>query len=154
MAGKQQILWNDGDRLFCRLRRPDGSSVLVIRPVNEQPLPATVDRLTHEYLLREQLDASWALLPQALERINGKPRLVLGDPGGQPLSALLVSPLDIETCLRLAVEISVALGRLHLAGLVHTGRITYEAGLEHCTDRNDFETLVGSNVTRTTSRWQ
>ncbi|KIY38814.1 protein kinase [Pseudomonas sp. 10-1B] len=119
MAGKQQILWNDGDRLFCRLRRPDGSNVLVMRPVNEQPLPATVDRLTHEYLLREQLDASWALLPQALERINGKPRLVLGDPGGQPLSALLVSPLDIETCLRLAVEISVALGRLHLAGLVH-----------------------------------
>ena len=42
----------------------------------------------------------------------------------------------------------------HLAGLVHTGRITYEAGLEHCTDRNDFETLVGSNITRTTSRWQ
>lgn len=42
----------------------------------------------------------------------------------------------------------------HLAGLVHTGRITYEAGLEHCTDRNDFETLVGSNVTRATTRWQ
>jgi twitching motility protein PilT len=42
----------------------------------------------------------------------------------------------------------------HLASLVHAGRITYEAGLEHCTDRNDFETLVGSNVTRATNRWQ
>ncbi|MBK5002844.1 AAA family ATPase [Pseudomonas sp. S31] len=119
MPGRQQVLWNDGDRLFCRLRRADGSRVLLMRPANEQPLPATVDRLAHEYGLRDQLEASWALQPQALERINGKPRLVLGDPGGQPLSALLVSPLGIETCLELAVAISVALGRLHLAGLVH-----------------------------------
>ncbi|GAA1156778.1 type IV pilus twitching motility protein PilT [Nocardioides aquiterrae] len=42
----------------------------------------------------------------------------------------------------------------HLAGLVRSGRITYEAGLEHCTDRNDFETLVGSSVTRATSEWR
>jgi twitching motility protein PilT len=42
----------------------------------------------------------------------------------------------------------------HLAELVRTGRITYEAGLEHCTNRADFETLVGSTVTRATSGWQ
>jgi predicted ATPase/signal transduction histidine kinase len=119
MPGKQQVLWNDGDRLFCRLRRPDGSSVLLMRPANEQPLPATVDRLAHEYGLRDQLDASWALQPQALERINGKLRLVLGDPGGHPLSSMLVAPLGVEACLQLAVEISVALGHVHLAGLVH-----------------------------------
>ena len=119
MPGKQQVLWNDGDRLFCRLKRPDGTRMLLMRPANEQPLPATVDRLAHEYGLRGQLDAGWALQPQALERINGKPRLVLGDPGGQPLSALLVAPLGVETCLELAIEISVALGRMHLAGLVH-----------------------------------
>ncbi len=119
MPGKQQVLWNDGDRLFCRLRRPDGTSVLLMRPANERPLPATVDRLAHEYALRGQLDGSWALQPQALERVNGKLRLVLGDPGGAPLSTLLVSPLGIETCLQLAVQISVALGHLHLAGLIH-----------------------------------
>ncbi|MGF6396195.1 trifunctional serine/threonine-protein kinase/ATP-binding protein/sensor histidine kinase [Pseudomonas plecoglossicida] len=119
MPGKQQVLWSDGDRLFCRLRRPDGTRVLLMRPANEQPLPATVDRLAHEYSLRDQLDAGWALQPKALERINGKLRLVLGDPGGQPLSALLVAPMGVETCLQLAVDISVALGRLHLAGLVH-----------------------------------
>ncbi|WP_367863287.1 AAA family ATPase [Pseudomonas guariconensis] len=119
MPGKQQVLWNDGDRLFCRLKRPDGSRVLLMRPASEQPLPATVDRLAHEYGLRDQLDADWALQPQALERINGKPRLVLTDPGGQPLSTLLLAPLGVEACLQLAVEISVAVGRLHLAGLVH-----------------------------------
>ncbi|TDJ75738.1 GAF domain-containing protein [Pseudomonas putida] len=119
MSSRQQVLWNDGDRLFCRLRQPDGKHVLLMRPANEQPAPATVDRLAHEYGLRQQLESSWALQPQALERINGTLRLVLGDPGGQPLSTLLVSPLGIETCLELAVAISVAVGHLHLAGLVH-----------------------------------
>lgn len=42
----------------------------------------------------------------------------------------------------------------HLAALVKTGRITYEAGLEHCTNRADFETLVGSTVTRSASGWE
>ncbi|MCW2773923.1 MAG: twitching motility protein [Nocardioides sp.] len=42
----------------------------------------------------------------------------------------------------------------HLAALVKTGRISYEAGLEHCTNRSDFDTLVGSTVTRAPSGWQ
>ena len=32
----------------------------------------------------------------------------------------------------------------HLASLVKAGRISYEAGLEHCSNRADFDTLVGS----------
>ena len=36
----------------------------------------------------------------------------------------------------------------HLAGLVKSGTISFEAGLESCSDRNDFETLVGSNAQR------
>jgi len=42
----------------------------------------------------------------------------------------------------------------HLAALVREGRISYEAGLEHCSHRDDFETLVGANVTRSSSGWQ
>jgi twitching motility protein PilT len=33
---------------------------------------------------------------------------------------------------------------MSLAGLVKTGKISYEAGLEKCSDKNDFGTLVGS----------
>jgi twitching motility protein PilT len=36
----------------------------------------------------------------------------------------------------------------HLASLVKAGRISYEAGLEHCSNREDFQTLVGSSVQR------
>ncbi len=42
----------------------------------------------------------------------------------------------------------------HLAALVKEGRITFEAGLETCSDRGDFETLVGSNAQRATQSWQ
>lgn len=42
----------------------------------------------------------------------------------------------------------------HLAALVKSGRITYDAGLEHCSNRADFDTLVGSTVQRATAGWQ
>jgi twitching motility protein PilT len=34
----------------------------------------------------------------------------------------------------------------HLAGLVKAGRISYEAGLEHCSNRDDYDTLVSSTA--------
>ena len=43
----------------------------------------------------------------------------------------------------------------HLASLVKTGRITFDAGLEHCSNRADFETLVGSTAQRVAaSTWR
>ncbi|CDF85698.1 PAS domain S-box [Pseudomonas knackmussii B13] len=121
MASKQKILWDDGERVFCRAR-PSGDggvSVLLVRPAAEHPLPATLERLAHEYSLRDELHSAWALRPQALHREGGKTRLLLDDPGGEPLSRLLRQPLETGTCLRLAVDIAVALRHLHQRGLVH-----------------------------------
>lgn len=36
----------------------------------------------------------------------------------------------------------------HLAGLVNAGRISYEAGLEHCSNREDYDTLVAARAQR------
>jgi twitching motility protein PilT len=36
----------------------------------------------------------------------------------------------------------------HLAALVQAGRISYEMGLEHCSNREDYDTLVGSTAHR------
>jgi twitching motility protein PilT len=42
----------------------------------------------------------------------------------------------------------------HLAALVKAGRISFEAGLENCTNRADYETLVSSSVGRnSTASW-
>jgi hypothetical protein len=37
--------------------------VLVVRPVSEHPTPGTLNRLTHEYDLKDHLDDAWAARP-------------------------------------------------------------------------------------------
>src|ERR1700719_2069266 len=41
------------------------------------------------------------------------------DPGGEPLERLLGAPLETDHFLRLAIDITVALGKLHRRGLLH-----------------------------------
>jgi twitching motility protein PilT len=42
----------------------------------------------------------------------------------------------------------------HLADLVKAGRISYEAGVEQCSNRADFDTLVGSGARSAASSWR
>jgi serine/threonine protein kinase len=93
--------------------------VLAVFPAAEHPAPATIDRLAHEYELRDALDAAWAAPPLQLVRELGHTALILKDPGGEPLDSLIGSPMEIGTFLRLAVGLSVAVGRLHESRLVH-----------------------------------
>jgi hypothetical protein len=84
-----QFLWVDGERVFhrgCRENSDGGyGSVLVVLPAAERALPATLERLAHEYALRDELDAAWAARPLALVREGGRTALLLEDPGGEPL---------------------------------------------------------------------
>ncbi|GJG95302.1 AAA family ATPase [Cupriavidus pauculus] len=121
MGDTLQILWDDGERVFCRERLDDGDTrhVLVARPAVEHPSPATLERLAHEFDLRDELDAAWAVQPLSLVRRGGQTALVLRDPGGQPLSKLLGQPMRVEDALRLGCGIAAALGRLHQRDIVH-----------------------------------
>ena len=119
MANKKQILWDDGERVLSRERGPGESSQLAVRPALGQPLPPTLDRLAHEYSLKDDLDPAWALQPIAFERAGTRIRLLFDDHGGEPLSRLLVAPLDIDTCLVMGANIAKALGHMHQRGLVH-----------------------------------
>jgi hypothetical protein len=62
-----QILWEDGDRVFCRRRRvgDDGnwSAVLVVLPVAAHPSPSNLDRPGQAYELKDALDGLWAVRP-------------------------------------------------------------------------------------------
>ena len=69
--------------------------MLVVLPSSEQPTPATIDRLAHEYSLKDELDSAWAARPLELLRDRGRTVLVLGDPGGELLSGLLGAPMEI-----------------------------------------------------------
>jgi PAS domain S-box-containing protein len=78
-----------------------------------------VERLEHEYALKDQLDAAWAARPVALTRYNDRMTLVLEDPGGTPVDRLLGRPLDVSHFLRIAIPLAAALRQVHQRGLVH-----------------------------------
>jgi hypothetical protein len=73
--GQLQVLWADGERVFCRTWREanDGerSAVLAVVPASEHPSPSCLDRLAHEYGLKDALDETWAVRPLAFERTRG-----------------------------------------------------------------------------------
>jgi serine/threonine protein kinase len=118
-----QVLWEDGECVFCRAWRHgangDRGTVLVVSPAGEHPTPATLDRLAHEYGLKDELDGAWAVRPLELARHRGRTVLVLEDPDAEPLDRLLGAPLEMGRFLRLAIAISAALSQMHRRGLVH-----------------------------------
>src|SRR6516164_7969303 len=121
--GDSQVLWEDGERVFRRGWRPgdDGEqrAVLIVLPAAEHPSRSSLDRLSHEYALKDELDGAWAARPLDLVRDAGRTMLVLEDAGGEPLDQLLGAPMEVGRFLPVAIGIAVALGKLHQRGLVH-----------------------------------
>src|SRR5436309_1873538 len=121
--GSSQVLWEDGERVFSRGWRLDDNgtrlAVLLVAPAADHPSRSRLDRLTHEYELKDELDGAWAARPLALIRDAGRTVLVLDDPGGEPLDRLLGGPMEVGRFLRLAIAVTSALGKLHQRGLIH-----------------------------------
>ena len=121
--GGPLVLREDGGLAFCRGWRgaAEGSrnGVLVLLPASEQPTRAALDRLAHEYSLKDELDSTWAVRPLELARDRGQTILVLEDPGGELLSGLLGAPMEVGRFLRLAAGVAAALGKAHQRGLIH-----------------------------------
>src|SRR6185437_14354369 len=118
-----QVMWEDGERVFSRSWRLDDNgnrlAVLLVAPADDHPSRTSLDRLTHEYELKDELDGPWAARPLALMRDAGRTVLVLDDLGSEPLVRLLASPLEMERFLTLAIGIAAALGKVHQRGLIH-----------------------------------
>jgi PAS domain S-box-containing protein len=101
--------------------RKDGElpAILALTPVSEYPTLQSLERLEHEFSLRDELDSAWAARPLALTHHLGRTMLVIEHPGGTPLDVLLGQPLELSRFLRLAASIATALSRLHHRGLIH-----------------------------------
>jgi serine/threonine protein kinase len=128
-----ETLREDEEFAFCRGRKDEGElpTILLVAPVSEHPVPAILERLEHEYALRDELDSDWAARPLTLVRREGRPMLILEDAGGEPLDRLLGparnasrsdaggQPMGLSRFLRFAVGLAAALGNLHQQGLIH-----------------------------------
>jgi PAS domain S-box-containing protein len=116
----KEVLWEDADRVFCRLSRKDAEGHRhAFIPCAEHPALESLNRLAHEYELREYLDRAWALRPIELLSTPGQSMLIVDYAGGVPLDRLVGQPMEIGLFLRLAVSMSGALGHLHGRGLIH-----------------------------------
>ena len=121
--GSSQVLWEDGERVFSRGWRLDDNgnrlAVLLVAPAADHQSRTRLDRLTHEYELKDELDGAWAARPLALMRDAGRTVLVLDDLGGEPLDRSLGGPMEVGRFLRLAIAVASALGKLHQRGFIH-----------------------------------
>jgi serine/threonine protein kinase len=119
-GGVLDKLWEGGGFVLSRATLPDEPTpVLVLAPASERPKAGVIARLEHAFALREELDPSGVARPLRLVQYRGLPALLLEDPGGNLLANLLGEPWDLPRFLRVAIEIAVALSRLHARGLIH-----------------------------------
>jgi serine/threonine protein kinase len=147
-----QVLWEDSERFFCKGPRhanADNSAVLAVLPAAEHPTPVTLDRLAHEYGLKDELDAARAARPLELICEGGRTILVLEDANGEPLDRLLGAPMETGSFLRLATSIAVALGKPHRCGLIHKDLKPTNILANHTTGEVKFtEFGLASRLTR------
>src|SRR6185503_6784604 len=94
-----ETILEDGEFVLYRSDDPTDTaaprSVLVMMPRLEHPRPQVVRMLEYEHTLRDELDPAWAVRPLALTTLEGRPALVLEDPGGEPLLQLTGTPMDV-----------------------------------------------------------
>src|SRR6266404_3647938 len=115
-----KALRRDGEYvLFRRTAERGTDNMLVVATASEQPAPRSVERLKHEYALRDRLDSDWAGKLLTLTHEHGRSLLARVDPGGELLSGLLDRRWETGTFLRVAIGMSAALGRVHAQGLIH-----------------------------------
>jgi hypothetical protein len=78
-----QKLWEDDNFILSRAIPPSGSETrLVLMAASEQPSPATIRQLEYLNSLGAWLDSAWFARPLAIVSQNGRPALLLEDPGG------------------------------------------------------------------------
>ncbi|SDR58981.1 PAS domain S-box-containing protein [Rhizobiales bacterium GAS113] len=121
--GRLEVLYEDRERVFCRTWRDgadgDRHAVLAVFPATEHPTPDALNRLAHEYGLKDELDGAWAVRPLELVRGRGRTMLTLESPEGELLDRLIGPTMEVGKFLQLAVALSAALRQLHERGLIH-----------------------------------
>ncbi|MEO8352123.1 MAG: serine/threonine-protein kinase, partial [Chthoniobacteraceae bacterium] len=110
----------EGDEfLASRVTGGDGLPPRLLVMSAAESTPMSLARLEHAYSLREELNPSWATHPLELVRHEGKPALLLHDPGGEFLESLLGERWPVSQGLEIAIGMVAALGRCHAQGLIH-----------------------------------
>ena len=115
-------LLKDGDVTVCRGRygaEGAAASVLAVISASDPPARSFLDRVRHEYELKDALEPEWAARPLKRVREEDPAVLLLDDPGGEFLEGLLGQPMDVGLFLRIGAGMARAVAGLHRRGIIH-----------------------------------
>ena len=115
-------LLKDGDVTVCRGRygaEGAAASVLAVISASDPPARSFLDRVRHEYELKDALEPEWAARPLKRVQEEGPAVLLLEDPGGEFLEGLLGQPMDVGLFLRIGAGMARAVAGLHRRGIIH-----------------------------------
>jgi PAS domain S-box-containing protein len=119
-VAENDLLFQDGEVILRRgIDQLTRNPILTLSLASDHSSPATLERLSHEYAIRADLDRQWAAIPVALSGDRRKQQLVLADPGGAPLEALLGRPMPIPRFLDYAIGIATAVRQMHDSSVIH-----------------------------------
>ncbi|MDE1184757.1 AAA family ATPase [Paraburkholderia sp.] len=113
------VLYDDGELVLSRMGA-DADTFLTLSPARDctQPVARLADRFAHALSLRSVLDLPCVARPCELIELDGRPALMLDDPGGMPLAGMLAARWPTGRFLDVAVALAVALGELHRRDLI------------------------------------
>jgi len=114
---REKLCEEGGLSLYRRAASADGPATLAW-VVDDAHGDARM-RFERELALRDVLDEQWAARPLELITQPQGLALLLTDPGGEPLSRRVGPSWEPAAFVSVAIGIAVALGRAHLAGLIH-----------------------------------
>lgn len=116
-----QTLYRRNFLLHLQNRIAYPKPVLLKEPAHEQLSAAQIGQLHNEYAISRQLaDVSGVRPAFTLEGSESHPVLLLKYIQGNSLAEInQIQSLDLEQKLKLAIEITAVLGRIHDAGVMH-----------------------------------
>jgi PAS domain S-box-containing protein len=115
-----EVVRQDPESVLYRGQRGrDGAPTLLLTLASEHPGSESLGRLEHEHRLKDELAPDWAVQPLQILYQDGRPMLLLADPGGEFLDHLLGQPMEVTQFLHIAIALSSTLARLHACGLIH-----------------------------------
>ena len=119
-----QVLRKDDEFVLSRAVPRDAhgapsNTVLLLQVVQEQVTAEQIAKMQHEFALRNLLSEKYVALPHAMVVIEGKPALVLQDPGLPTLDVNLNVCMPIAQFLRVSIGILKALALVHQQEIIH-----------------------------------
>lgn len=98
----------------------DNTPVIIKTIKTEYPTPQEIARFRHEYEIIKELQLNGSVKVYQLQKYNNGLALILEDIGGDSLKSILANQkLDLLIILKIALQLTQALGELHQHNIIH-----------------------------------